>query len=452
MVALADDALIAVPAAPRRLLGFWMCLALVMGNMIGSGVFLLPASLAPYGWNAVIGWVLTIAGVLCLARVIALLARQLPTAGGPHGFTEAAFGETPAFLVSWSYWVGIVVGNAAIASAAVGYLSLFAPAMAATQGATTLSTVGLIWLFTLINLAGARSAGVVQLTTTILKVIPLIAVIVIIAVVFGGGHGAIAPLHRGDLSAGAVTGSASLAMFAMMGFECAAVAGARVHDAPRTVPRATMIGALATGLIYLVTCSGIALMLPANEVAASNAPFALFVARYWSAGWALVIAGFAAISTLGALNGWILAQGEVPLAMARGGGLPRWFGVTRANGAPARALMVSSVLSTILVCSNASRGAAGLFAFLALVSTASNLFLYLACAVSAFRLRAVGIVRFGMGMAVVTAIGVLFTLWTLFGAGTASLLGFGLMAGGLPVYWWTRSAAAAEPPEEAAVA
>ncbi len=110
-------------ATPRRL-GFWMACALVVGNMIGSGVFLLPASLSPFGWNAVIGWVITISGALCLAAVFAKLAGAMPAAGGPYAYSRAAFGPAPAFLVAWSYWVALLVGNGAIATAAMSYLSL----------------------------------------------------------------------------------------------------------------------------------------------------------------------------------------------------------------------------------------------------------------------------------------------------------------------------------------
>ena len=84
---------------PPRQLGFWMALALVVGNMIGSGIFLLPANLAPYGTNAIIGWAVTIAGSLCLASVFAALARAFPQAAGPYDYVRPALGQPPAFFV-----------------------------------------------------------------------------------------------------------------------------------------------------------------------------------------------------------------------------------------------------------------------------------------------------------------------------------------------------------------
>ena len=115
------------PAAAHKKLGFWMSLSMVMGIMIGSGVFLLPAALAPFGWNAVIGWLLTIGGALAIVTMLARLTRHLPEADGPHGFVGTAFGPLPAFLVTWSQWVATVVANAAVSTAAVSYLSMFAP-------------------------------------------------------------------------------------------------------------------------------------------------------------------------------------------------------------------------------------------------------------------------------------------------------------------------------------
>ena len=132
------------PAGPR-LLGFWMCVALVVGNMIGSGVFLLPASLAPYGLNSVAGWVFTAAGAMLLAMVFAALGRAFPTDGGPYAFVRMAFGDLPAFIVAWGYWISIWAGNAAIATGTAAYLGQLIPAIA-PQPTLTFVTVATVWL------------------------------------------------------------------------------------------------------------------------------------------------------------------------------------------------------------------------------------------------------------------------------------------------------------------
>ena len=417
--------------SPIRRLGFWMCLALVMGNMIGSGVFLLPAALAPFGWDAVLGWILTIGGALCLAFVFSRMAQVFPQAGGPVGQVGLAFGRLPEFAIGWCYWVSIWTANVTIAVAAISYLSLFASEIGAVPGLPALLAVGLIWAVTLVNLRGARAAGAFQLVTLVAKLIPLAVVATIITLILArSGTAELAPFPLGGFTASGVTASAALTLWALLGFESAAVACDKADRPAVTVPRATMLGTLLTGLIYLFICSGIALLLPVEIAAGSDAPFALFVERYWSPGPALFIGLFAAISAIGALNGWILMQGEVPLAMARTGTLPPWLGVTSANGTPVRALLVSSAFASLLVIVNSSRSMANLFEFMALLSTSAALWLYLAAAAAAVRLR----------VAVpVALLGVAYALWTLWGAGiAASGLSLVLMAAGLPLYGWTR--------------
>ena len=329
-------------ATPVRQLGLIAATALVMGNMIGSGVFLLPASLAPYGWNAVGGWIVTIAGALVLAWVLARLTRALPHAGGPTGFVEAAFGELPAFLIGWSYLVSIWTTVVAIAVAAVSYLSSFIPALGAGAFRPALAALVLLWAMTLINLRGARVAGGFQIVTLAIKVVPLVVVIVLAAGLLAGGTGTIAPYEPAKISLGAVNGAATLTLWALLGFECASLAAARVTNPEVNVPRATMWGTGLTGVLYLLVCSAIALMLPAEVAASSPAPFATFVERYWAAGPAAAVALFAVVSCVGALNGWILLQGEMPRDMAARGMLPRSPACSCCSTAAARCRACSS--------------------------------------------------------------------------------------------------------------
>ena len=164
------------PPARPPLLGFWMCVALVVGNSIGSGVFLLPASLAPYGLNSVVGWGFASAGALLLAVVFASLSRAFPHAGGPYGYVKNAFGPLTAFLMVWGYWISIWVGNVAIATGAVSYLTPLMPWIANVPGASVGVTLGALWLLTFVNCYGVKESGRVQGVTTVLKLMPLIAI------------------------------------------------------------------------------------------------------------------------------------------------------------------------------------------------------------------------------------------------------------------------------------
>src|SRR5262249_39821838 len=116
-------------AAPTRALGFWMTTALVVGNIIGAGIFMMPAAVAPYGLNALTGWLVTVAGCVCLAISFAELARRFPEDDGPYAYTLRAFGPATAFVVMWCYWGSVWVANAAIAIGVVGYLLFASPAL-----------------------------------------------------------------------------------------------------------------------------------------------------------------------------------------------------------------------------------------------------------------------------------------------------------------------------------
>ena len=417
------------PAASpsSRTLGLAACIALVMGNMIGSGVFLLPASLAPFGWDAVAGWVFTIAGSLVLAFVIARLTVAMPDVSASQMIARA-YGPLAGFAIGWIYWISLIITNVTIAVAATANLSSLVPALA-RPGMGALCSIGFLWLMTGINLAGARAAGLTQIGTTAIKLIPIVVVLVLLLLILGSGRADIAPFPAQGLTGAGITASAALTLWALLGFESASVAADKVRDPARTIPRATLIGTAVTGLIYLFVCSGIALTLPAAETQ-TGSPFGAFVSHYWSPGPAGLVAIFVVVSCLGALNGWTLLQGEVPLAMARGGELPRWLAATDAKGTPRRALILSTILASLMLVANSLQGLVALFTAMALLATSATLWLYVGCALASLRFRLV---------VPAAVIGLGYALWTLWGAGlVASGSSLLLMLAGLPFYAWAR--------------
>ena len=441
-----NEPLIQPSTSPPRQLGFGIALALVVGNMIGSGIFLLPANLAPYGINSIIGWIFTIGGSMCIAAVFAMLAKAMPQAAGPYDYVRTSLGEPPAFFVMWSYWIASWVTNAAISIAAVSYLSSLAPAAFAHTGVAALASIGCVILFTAVVLSGARTAGTVQVVTSMLKVLPLIAAVVIALLVFGGG-GHAAPAAPAPVSFNGISGAAALTLWAMLGFECAAVPAQRVRDPERNIPRATIIGTLLVGVIYFTAFASIYLLLPSDITARSSAPFADLATRYWGPVAGALVVLFAAISCLGALNGWILIVGDVPLALAERGVFPKWFGKLNARGMPAQGLILSATLSIALIASNYTRGLTELYGFIILIATVATLVLYLAAAGAALRLTVLG--RLARGpMTAVTIVGTIYALWTLYGAGfEASAWGVVLLATGIPVYLVMRSRGGSSPAE-----
>ena len=420
----------------ERQLGLPMAIALIVGNMIGAGIFLLPSQLAPYGRNALYGWLVTIAGVLCLAVVFMALSARMR--GGPFAYVERAFGPIAAFLVMWSYLVGVWAGLPAIAIAGISYLSHIEPSLGAPLVAPV-ATIASIWIFVAVNARGARSGGVVQLITSVLKVLPLIAVALVAADSFGSGAHA-AQQTREVFSGGSLAGAAALALFSMLGFECATMPADKIRDPERTVPLATIIGPVITGIIYVAAYASVLFLLSGARTAASPAPFADAIAPLLGERASTAVALFAAVSALGCVNGWILVAGEVPLTMARDGVLPAWFGKTTPIGTPVRAQIVAGAVATLLILCNYSKSMAGLFAFSALVTTVSNLFLYAAVAAAALALG--GRIKAPTWIYPIAFAGLAFSLWAFWGAGAEpSLWGLALLAAGLPIYWLMRRTA-----------
>jgi APA family basic amino acid/polyamine antiporter len=414
-----------------------MATALVVGNIIGSGAYLIPASLAPYGPNSLVAWVFTTTGAVLLAVVFATLSRVFPKDGGPYVYTRAAFGEMAGFVVAWGYWVSVWVGNAAIATGAVSYTSAFAPWIASMPGASAIVTIAVVWLLTLVNCHGVRAAGWVQAVTTVLKLLPLLAV------ALAGGfflrRETLAAFAEVPITLEGTTAAATLTLWVLLGLESATVPADKVQDPERTIPRATMVGTVVAALFCSVACSLVLLVVPASRLAQSKAPFADAALVFWGEGASAVVALFAAISAYGALNGWILLQGELPFAMARDGVFPRFFARESRRGTPALAFLSTSVLVTLLVLANFHRGVVQVFTFMVLLATSATLVAYLVCSLALLTLlwrgRLAGSRRGTPWLAVAGAVGAAYSLWAIAGAGREAMLwGAALLLAGLPVY------------------
>ena len=268
-------------------------------------------------------------GAMLLALVFANLGRAHPRTGGPYYFARRAFGDFVGFQTAWAYWIAAWVGNAAIAVAFAGYLGVFWGDVQTTNWLAALVAVAAIWFFTLVNIVGARETGVAQVLTTILKFVPL-AVIGIVGLFYmhGSNFTPFTPAHGGfDWH---INAAATLALWAFIGLESATVPAEEVKDPERTIPRATILGTLATTLLYVVALVAIVGVLSQAALAGSSAPFADAANAIWGGTflgltWGKWIALVAMAATLGALNGWILLTARVSLAAADDGLFPKPF-------------------------------------------------------------------------------------------------------------------------------
>ena len=420
-----------------RQIGMGTATALVLGNMVGSGVFLLPASLAPYGRYSLLGWGFSACGAMLVAGVFSRLARRQPKAGGPYAYTRAGFGDFLGFLVGWGYWISVVAANAALAVAMASYLAAFVPAIASTPLLGAGVALGAVWILTAVNCRGVRTAGTVQVVTTILKLTPLL-----VLALFGIAHFNPRILASGSPAmtpVSAVNACVALTLWAFLGLESATIPAEHVRDAERTIPRATLLGTGIAAVFYIVCTTVVMSIIPASRLAASNAPFADAATMLWGHWAGYLIAATAAISCFGALNGWVLMVGELPRAVAQDGLFPAWFGRVSGRGAPVFGLVLGGLLTTALVLMNYQRGLVSMFTFIILLSTLSTVIPYLFCSMAETVLsRHDDPSRRRPVRDTVLACGAfLFAIWAIAGTGPTTVYwGFLLLLAGVPVYVW----------------
>jgi APA family basic amino acid/polyamine antiporter len=421
-----------------RQLGFWMCTALVVGNMIGMGIFVLPASLAPFGFNAFVGWAAVVVGCAFLALGFAVLARRMPDADGPFGYIRATLGETVAFAALWCYWISIWVANAALAVGAAGYLTSFVPQLARIPPA--ILAASLIWVFVLVNLLGARSGGRVQVLTAGLKLVPLALVILLgLWMLVANPVAYTEHIPTVPINLHSTMAASTIALFAMLGLESATVPAGRVLNPEKTIPRATLVGTLLTATVYIAVTAVSTLLVPQETLAASSAPFVDVLDRLLGAGNGRWLALFVIISGLGCINGWTLVVAELTRTLASRQLLPAVFASSNRYGAPASALLLVGLLSTGVALLNYRETLVKGFTFLSIITTAANLPLYLCCSIGLLWLwrRDPGNLPrhawlYGLG-------GTAFSVYAFIGVGTEPFLwALGLALAGVPVYFWMR--------------
>jgi basic amino acid/polyamine antiporter, APA family len=304
------------------------------------------------------------------------------------------------------------------------------------------TAVSLLWGFVLINLRGVRTAGWVQVITTALKLVPQAGIIALGAWALLARHATQAVhLPATPASLAAVLGASSIALFAMLGIECAAVPAGKVRDPGRTIPRATFAGTLIVALIYLCISGVPMLLIPQAQLAASSAPFADLFARFLGDGYGKLLAAFVIISGLGTLNGWTLVAGEITQSCARHGGFPAALGKVNSRGAPARAFILTGIIASVMVLMNYDESMAGAFTLLIVISTAANLPMYLACSLAVLVLwRREQIPQPGpreLRWFAAALLATLYCVWIFIGIGAKPLLwALALSCAGVPVYWW----------------
>ncbi|MFE4520266.1 amino acid permease [Kitasatospora sp. NPDC056783] len=428
------------PQTNGRRFGLATATALVMGNIIGGGIFMIPAAVAPFGTVSLLSFAVLTVGAIALALVFGQLARRNPRTGGPYVYAREAFGDFAGFLAAWSYWITTWVSNAALAVAAVGYLDVLLP-LHHSIPLEIAAALTIQWLPALANLAGTRFVGAVQLVSTVLKFIPLLLVSV-------GGLFFFDPKNLGPFDAsgqgwaGGMSAAAAILLFSYLGVESAAMSAGKVRDPERNVGRASVLGTAGAAAVYLLGTIAVFGTVAHQQLVHSSAPFSDAVDAMFGGSWGgTVIALAALVSMTGALNGWTLLSAQAPYAAAKDGLFPAAFGRER-RGVPVFGVLVGVALASALTVLNFASGAKGAFEILVLVTTFTATVPYLlSTAAQLFWLVRGDGEKVDRGRLVRDAVlglgAFAFSLWLLAGAGYAAVYqGVLFLFAGVLVYVW----------------
>ena len=415
--------------------------ALVIGSIIGTGVFALPSALAPYGPSSLLAFGLVTIGAIALAQCFGWLNRRVPGSGGPYLYARDAFGDFGGFITSWSYWLTAWIGNAAIAVAWVGYVEVFVNKGGNKTGAIAIALVGL-WIPAMINISGLRNLATFQNLTAILKFVPLVFMATIGLFFIHSGN-------FGDFTGGggsiwsSISAAAGIALFSYLGIEVASVVAGRVRDPKRNVTRATMLGTLGCAAVYMLGTLTVMGTVSHKALLTSTAPFSDAVNAMFGGAWAgKAMAIVAIISGIGCLNGWTLICAEMPMAAARDRLFPRQFSSLNHREIPVFGILVSTSLASLLVVFSYWHFEKVFTDVLLLsVLTAVIPYLYSAAAHLYWLLvkgRAISWPHLAREI-VVSTVALVFTFWMLASSGYQAVY-FGIFAFflGVPVYIWMK--------------
>ncbi|MGM5469404.1 amino acid permease [Flavobacteriaceae bacterium LMO-SS05] len=423
-------------AEKSQKIGLITTTSLVVGNMIGVGIFVIPAVLAKYGSISLLGWVFTAAGALIMAKIFSNFSKIIINkSGGPYAYSRAGFGDFTGFLMAWGYWIAIWVGNGAIAVAVVGALSFFFPILESNAYKLIIGLV-IIWLFTWINARGIKESGRIQVITTILKLVPLAFVIIVGLFYFKlDNFPAFNLTSESDFAT--FPAVAVITLYAFLGLECACIPAENVKNPEVTVPKATMIGTILTTIVYILSTVVLFGILPNEMLQGSPKPFADAAQLIAGDFGGYFVAIGVIISGLGVMNGWVLMVAQVPMATAKDGLFPRIFKKENKKGTPVFGLIIGSALTSMMLVISYGGGLVDQFQFIVEISVFAALVPYLFTA-AAYILIVIEkklhtnswVKTFALG-----SLGFAYSLWTIWGSGRdTTFYGFMLLLIGIPFY------------------
>ncbi|MBX9923320.1 MAG: amino acid permease [Rhabdochlamydiaceae bacterium] len=417
-------------------LHFRSVVALVIGSQIGSGIFLLPTSLAPFGAVSLFGWLTSGIGALLLALVFAQLSMRISKGGGPHVYIEKAFGRKAAFFTAWTYWIISWASSIAVIVAAIGYLS----SLVHISG--PLLTLGLeiaiVTAITAINIRSASLAGSCEIFLTFLKCAPLI-------IIPFAGFFFIKAEHftfpEGPSFFSSLNASSVLAFWGFIGLETATTAAGIIDKPTQTIPRAVILGTAIVAGIYFLNSFSVMGILPSSVLINSQAPYVEAAKVMFGGSWHCMIALAAFISCIGTLNAWVLTSGQIAAEAAKEGLFPSFFAKANKSGSPYISLLIALVCTQILLFLTLTPNILQQLNTIIDLSVSIFLFIYMACGLAFLKMLFKKQIHsekpklYGL----IAILACLFCVWVLAFTSWENLLLCSLFVlSGVPIYLWRK--------------
>lgn len=423
----------------KKEISLFMATMLVCGNMIGSGVFMLPSTLAQVSGPGatIIAWILTTVGSILIAISFANLGTKYPSTGGAYHYTKEAFGDFAGFLSAWLYWNGSWIGNAAILVAITSYASVVFPALNNPTISIIFSSA-VLWIFTLINISGVKKAGKIQSFVTVFKIAFFTLFIIVAFLNFDSVN--ILPLYPEGKGLSTVPLAATSTLWAFIGLESATVAAGELKNPEKNVRKSTIYGLIISAAIYLLISIGSMGAMNNKELAQSSAPLTDILTNALGTQVGKILTIAVVICILGTIIGWLLSTARVAYAAGVDGVFPKFFGkINKKTGTPVNSLIFGSVLVNILLVMNFQKGMVDAFTFITILATLSYLPVYLlsisAEMMLAFKEEKKFNFKIFIKKSILPLLAFVYVLWTIYGSGAETVMwGFILMLIGIPVY------------------
>lgn len=424
----------------KKEIGLFTATALVVGNMMGSGIFMLPASLAGVSGPGatIMAWILTGLGSLILALTFANLGSKIPKTGGTYEYSRLAYGNFMGFMTAWLYWNGSWIGNATIFIVVATYLGEVVTSLTNSPIAGFLFCSAILWICTYINIRGTKLAGTVASVITVFKVLLFVFFIIVGLMYFNLAN--LTPMFPAEKGISTIPAAAALTLWAFMGLETASVAGGEIKDPEKNIKRSTIMGMLISTILYILISIVAMGAMSQNELATSTAPISDIIVKVLNLKSLNILNVAIAISILGTGMGWLLSTARVAYAAGEDGIFPRTFAKVHPKyDTPYVALIIGSIFINIIFLMNFTKGLAGAYNFIVVLATLSYLPIYAFSTIAEIILMVKEdkkpTFKKHLGLIIRCLLGFAFATWAIYASGAEIVMyGFILILLGVPVY------------------